>query len=523
MGQIWLQEDHPSIEIIELDSDADESEQDLNEQPDYSFGNIWNYLDKDRFLLRQPEFYEANKTAREKRRMHKANFQEDVPREIAANENYGAENYSTFYEFTNDLLDKNNTHNYQSNCFTIFNKPFKSPESSSDETEPKEHVNSPKNLNVNRTSYDCDGINVDGDVDATRTIWIYSFKNKRILSENNFELVNIPSQESGSSTSCSLDNSGEESTKGICRVSSPIPATYVPRLNLSLATTLPTVTEISEPTQRKRKTPKLDEKKNTQSVNNWIDSAVISPKVEFKGTDKQNQSDSTNVINWMCLSPRERRRRFKHTNTSPRYQPVLPVLSEVPSEPKSHSSVTDTELKQLQTTAEINVVKHKFDPVEVQTSKRNLLTSMPRKNDQITVVDVGGDDDTAMSDFSCLQKPRIVFNIRKNNVKITDPIEKLQSNNWIHEETRTEEKLKVMDTTASDTIEIGDNPQYSDSVEECAGKKLWSRNMSLLKPVEWTQFMPTADSVPSLHLSIDSDSTQQTWLKRAARCFRCCK
>lgn len=521
MGQIWLQDDTAQVEIIELDSD--ESEIESNRDQDINYGDVWNYFDKDRFTLPSPDFYQANKKARENRRMHYTNnFKHEGSSERFDNEVSGVVNdivISSFYDFTNDLPDKN-IRNHQTNCFTIINKPFNTPESSSDEIDYKERVNTPDH---NGAPYDGEVITFDEDIEsAKRTIWIYSFRNKRVLSENDFELVNIPSQDSASSTSFSLDNFTEESTK-TCRVSSPIPAAYVPRINLSAATPLPTLTEVTEPTRDFDNARSASDKNTSMQLkqgNNWFGSEVINRKSSEK--DQQDKSSSTNVINWMCLSPRERRRRFRHTSIA--YQPILPVLSEIPSsEPKSQNSHKDAVVK-LQITAEINSVENKYATVQTQTEKRSLLKCKVRSHDEdnITIEDVEGDDTKTEADLNLLQKPKIMVNSdRSNNIIITDPIEKLHSNNWIHEEAR-KVKPNTLDTSTPKTIELN-NDTYVKSSEECAGNKLWIRNMSLLKPVEWTQYMPITDSIPSLHLSIGSDPGKLTWLKRLAKCFRCLK
>lgn len=522
MGQVWLQDDTTQVEIIELDSD--DAEVTSTQKQDYNFGHYWHYVDKDRFSMPKPEIYKANRKAREKRRiMQNLNYSQDGKSpENLENEFAEVVNdivYSSYYGSTNDVSD--NKKNHQANCFTIINKPFNS-DSSSDEVEYIDRTDTSGHVNGDVPNGN-EIITFDQDVDSSkRTIWIYSFRNKRLLSDNDFELVNIPSQDSASSTSCSLDNFCEEPnvSKNAARVSSPIPATYVPRLNLSMATTLPTVTEITEPT---RNTPdEIPEPVNSptnryKSINNWCDEKITQSINGFLNhVDKQDKSSNTNVINWMSLSPRERRRRSRHTKFSPTHKSNLPVLVEVPStEPKSNDSLNENAHK-IQTTAEINIVDEK--PKKIDTPRKNLLQSGQRNKINVTEEKYakveGGDFDKQL-----LQKPQINIDLgRPKCAIITDPIEKLDSNNWIHDD-----KKQVSDTGESGIQESENSSGEHYTHNVCAGNKLWARNMSLLKPVAWSEFLPITESVPSLHLSIYSDTNKKSWLKRLAKCFRCCK
>lgn len=533
MGQIWLQDDTTQVEIIELDSD--DAEIPSTEKQDYNFGQYWQYVDKDRFSMPEPEIYQANRKAREKRRMmqnlndsYNDNSPENFENEYAEVVNDIV--YSSFYGSTDNSYDtKKNRH---PNCFTIINKPFNSDSSSDDiefinrDTDTSDHVNGDM-------PYDGEIITFDQDVDSSkRTIWIYSFRNKRLLSENDFELVNIPSQDSASSTSCSLDNFCEEPnvSKNTRRVASPIPATYVPRLNLSNATTLPTVTEITETARSKRdEIPKSVNSPNRHKSNNWLDE-----KITMNGfhVDKQDTSSNTNIINWMSLSPRERRRRFRNTKISPTYPSKLPVLIEVPStEPKPDDSFSEVSSQMIQTTAEINIVGEKPKKVETASPISNLQTS--GKRDEVIVTKVNGDVcERGDFDKKSLHKPQITIKSgRPRSAVITEPIEKLDSNNWIHEDKRLKahswvhgyEQQKVADTSGSEIQELEYTSSDRNTSNACASNRLWARHMTLLKPVAWSEFLPIATSVPSLQLSVESDSAKQSCLKRLVNCFRCFK
>ncbi|XP_028157899.1 uncharacterized protein LOC114351056, partial [Ostrinia furnacalis] len=522
MGQLWLQDDTTQVEIIELDSD--DAEVTTTGKEDYNFGQYWQYVDKDRYSMPQPEIYRTNKKAREKRRMmQNNNFTHENSPEILENEIAEVVNdivYSSFYGSTNDVSDTKPKNNHPSNCFTIINKPFNS-DTSSDEIEFIDRADNSDHMNGDMP-YDSEIITFDQDADSNkRTIWIYSFRNKRILSDNDYELVNIPSQDSTSSTSCSLENFCEEPnvTKNTRRVASPIPATYVPRLNLSMATTLPTVTEITEPTRNNvpDESPKSINGPISKPINNWFDTNTTTNGF-LNHVDKQDKSSNTNVVNWMSLSPRERRRRSRHTKFSPTCPSKLEALVEVPSaEPKSNDSLSENSHK-IQIKAEINVVDEKVKNVATVSSNRNLPPSI--KTDIIIVKDMddegheGGDFDKQL-----LQKPQIGIDVgRPKHSIITDPIEKLDSNNWIHEE-----KQNQSFTSESEVQELENTFIEHEDSKESASNKLWARNMSLLKPVAWAEFLPITESVPSLHLTIDSESEKQTWLKRLGKCFRCFK
>ncbi|XP_063382930.1 uncharacterized protein LOC134669345 [Cydia fagiglandana] len=126
------------------------------------------------------------------------------------------------------------------------------------------------------------------------TIWIYSLNNRRLLSEDTYELVNIPSRDTISSANSS-ENDIELNTSKSTRVSSPIPATHIPRLDLSLGATLPNVTEVTEP-------------KSSESLNRKYVPIRQKPTNNWCGdnSEKATKNNVANVVKWMALSPREK-------------------------------------------------------------------------------------------------------------------------------------------------------------------------------------------------------------------------
>ncbi|XP_047996243.1 uncharacterized protein LOC125234103 [Leguminivora glycinivorella] len=147
-----------------------------------------------------------------------------------------------------------------------------------------------------------------------RTIWIYSYKNRRMLSEDSYELVNIPSHETISSNDSS-ENDKELNTSKSTRVPSPVPATHIPRLDLSLGATLPNVTEVTEPKSSESLNRKYVPIKQ-KPTNNWC----------VDNSDK-TENNVTNIVNWMALSPREKRHP-RHINA----QIQLQTVAEIPQD-----------------------------------------------------------------------------------------------------------------------------------------------------------------------------------------------
>lgn len=199
----------------------------------------------------------------------------------------------------------------------MINKNFTNSDSSSDSD--IDVVNSddltmePDNWDTSKHSYEEEIITYDSELDKeSRTIWIYSFKNKNLLDD--YELTDtIKKDMSFSSTSSSTEQYEErvkDKSTNIRRLGSPIPPTYIPRLNLTLGPTLSTVSEDSEP--NKQTPPSLSHKspqaRFPKQRNSWV---MTDTEKSDTPTSGRKTEKSTNIVNWMALSPREKRRRSK--------------------------------------------------------------------------------------------------------------------------------------------------------------------------------------------------------------------
>ncbi|CAF4825777.1 unnamed protein product [Pieris macdunnoughi] len=240
-----------AVEIVELNNSSD----DCGDNTDNSFNyepeiHPWSFISQD--LYSDEDSYRINKTARERRRFKEST---DGLANTTSNQERGPEQtYPSFYCFERDnskYHDYKSYANRQVNCFTIPNNLGTSSTSSDDQNVDIDRIqcgdtNPNRNFDKN-TEYDEVYFSQDADTDK-RTIWIYSFKNRRTLSENDYILTNMPSKDSSSCTS-STDDLELEPTKESqsTRLATPIP--FIPRLNLNLTSTLPTLTEVIEPTK----------------------------------------------------------------------------------------------------------------------------------------------------------------------------------------------------------------------------------------------------------------------------------
>ncbi|CAG9791002.1 unnamed protein product [Diatraea saccharalis] len=527
MNQLWVQDEYPKVKILELNSD--DSDGQLSDDDD-KYSHIWNNVNGHIMAMNEPDHFNSDYKSKEKNcTQNGVSSQMTRSFDTVDDDNLNdsiTDMRSNIYK-KNDRSHENLRRTHQNSCFTVLNKVFNSSDSSLDDVEVIEYSNT-RDYNFN----DCDRMHsgdiltLDEDGNKKSTIWIYSIKNKRVLSENTSELVNVPSQESTSSTSRSLENYQEEQEnykrETPRRVGSPIPATYIPRLNL-LSPRLPTVTEVTEPIRTLIKgSSDSSECYNPLSghklINGWLGGENKTINITRNCKTYPKKSPTTDVGNQICPSPRERRRRYKHTNLNNTNIATSP--SEFETRRKFEESTNEKlSFKKIETTAEINLSDSKSEERESFVAKtEDVIINDGQKNDKSDHEDIYNE--------SALRKPKII--IQKQNVnkigKISDPIDKLDNNGWICEE-KTDiynDDSKEQQLIDIETI-INDQNVKLACPNNNAGNRLWARNTLLLRPAEWNEYRSIANSIPSLAMSIATNSNKHTWLCRLSDCFRCCK
>lgn len=326
IDRLWLNDDDIAggVQIIELkSSDGSDASQDKN-KGDQENSQKNNY---DQFQISDPRSVNAN--AREKRRLKNQSpqYQNQFAEKninYVFDTTYDNDNfYKDFYASPSNTKDENVVANHQMNCFTILDKHYTdiSENSSAEDFDNIEVIdcdNLPPGYTLNNCTHEEDLVPYDMEADVEkRMVWIYSFKNKRLLSDNDFELVNIPSQDLSAAQS-SIENLPElnDLDKNF-RAATPIPPTFVPRLNLTMTSTLPTVAEAIEPSEQLLSPKGGEEIPNEQvkrkPLNNWFYSENATP--TSKEESCTGMEKSTNVVDWMALSPREKRRRLNSSSS----------------------------------------------------------------------------------------------------------------------------------------------------------------------------------------------------------------
>lgn len=435
--------------------------------------------------------------------------------------------------------------NHPMNCFSIFNKHFIDTDSdSSTEGEYGEvEVITSSDLILDRSkweplnnnAYDEEIVTYGTDLDQeTRTIWIYSYKNKHLISDEDCLDNNQDKETQSANTSHTTDSSGEhtaDKSTSFCRLGSPAPPAGIPRLDLSLVPTLSTVTEISE--RNVQTTPKEVNQPINRNIqkptNNWF--ASESAKLEGAKSIRK-QEKSTNIINWMGLSPRERRRVLKDNSTSDRW--VGSRLNLADSNVEKHGDEIIHEVNQNDGVKVLVDVEVHADVNDKSDSKNVPEVKSPRTT-KTNVPNTAAVNKIKYADEVCeeFQKDRgdhyvklvVAPAIRltpnkKKPPEITDPLETLESSNWIRE-SRDERVTNVYDYVL-DAQELSPEARRE---RESAVDRAWMRNsISFLKPSQWTAFDPIAESPVSYHLSLGSIiEERQTWYKRFLNFFKCCK
>ncbi|KAJ2949476.1 hypothetical protein O0L34_g15398 [Tuta absoluta] len=575
---IWMQNDHATagVQIVELrSSESGKSGDSPDDDKDYFplphqfpvYGQ-WSCSKQN-----IEDDYRRNEAARERRRL---NLNTARSNEFPSDASDCEDDYVFAEVFVADARNPppENVMYNQRNCFTIHDKHYLNSDTSEEEYTDVEVIKLNRNETdpnlVYRNNYD-DNMRYDqGDQDDKRTVWIYSFKNRNLLSESDFELVNIPSQDL--STNSSGDDFQQPTVENnVNRVSSPIPM-YIPRLILPTTPTLPTLTEVTEPGKQSSTNEDTPIKRGFRE-NNWCASepSTSKPRAIHPAT-------SNSIVNWMALSPREKRRKMRYA--SPINLPSdlpgrLATVDEeiIPQEKKEASKadiLVDLLTKGADETCQCGadcanrVVIENHDEsydVIVSCDRHSLAEGVSSKPDAqiesplissdksvrtITIQKIGDASDElnnteplnrehsnishySSRDISVQAQmgtpkdrgdhlptmktvPRIRINSKLYSRTVDGPMENIESNNWIHEEPLIKD-------------ERIETPQ--DARGDRASGALWERNMLLLKPSVWAAYEEVFDqqSIPSLHLSMNTDSIEenQTFIKRVTKYLSCCK
>lgn len=560
VGQIWLQEDEPTaVEIIELNS-SDEYEPSPDEGLNNNLDDAWSYINNDR-LQQIEDNYKINRKARERWRQNHEN------RFNSTNTATNSDNHlinQLYSDIAGNHRDDNDLINHQINCFTIINKHFVNSDTSSEEEFADVEI-----ITSNDIIMEPNNKEVMTDLDKeTRTIWIYSFKNKHLLSEDDYEVTNIGGRELCSSTSSSIETD-EELTKdkstNVRRIGSPIPPAYIPRLNL--APTLSTVTEVSEPIMKQASSNGSNKSSRFQKPKNgWFlnDSEKLDSGRSISKCEK-----STNIVNWMALSPRERRRRPKDQEDrwegtvlnleSPKLVNVLADENQ-----KADESPQDKPIR-LQVDVDVHVSVNEKSPDKRSTgTPTSIGITMKSKKEELSplnkikcldtllecVKDRGDHEIKFENNQQVLCNTLIPYvephgHIMVRHIADTDPQPLRSSADW-HRETQ-EEKQTADYNYETGKVYLGDRKRGlhhhnhhchindhghghshshghdHDHDHDHGHDHVWEKNARpSLKPSDWYAYAPVRSSL-SLHLSMGSIAPQRLpWYKRFINCI-CCK
>ncbi|XP_013169963.1 PREDICTED: uncharacterized protein LOC106119485 [Papilio xuthus] len=471
-------EQQSSLKIIELnDSNTTDSDENYDQQ------HTWCYVDK-RLEKESESKYKVNAQARAKRRMNRVS-----PEIVNKTIDYLTYDNKDFVETENsnlsnalyNALTTERIPNNPLNCFTIINNELADSDQTTSDNEDSMKIIQCGDvvLEDHKRSIYSNETNYNRNIDSKRTIWIYSFKNRNLLTE---ESENVSTEDSTSSSSFENNDYKE-------RISTPIPS-FIPRLNFYVAATLPPVTEVIEPLH-------IATPNNIDKTETLVSKLQVTPQFSEQNSPALNTAvPSQNIINWMALSPRERRRKIK-------------------------TNLTDV----IVNDCEINIASNKHTESNLPLNiDKDLTYVIPKRNevDNEITIDSNHDDNTIDEkgdhrQIIQLKKPQILLKTISPN--ITDPIEKLNGDEWIG--SKDENKEENLDIDEKKIEEI----QKPVNIIRCAGDRLLNKNMTLLKPVEWAQYLPITDSIPSLHLSLPSDinDEKKSWFKYIIKYFQCCK
>ncbi|XP_022824835.1 uncharacterized protein LOC111355284 [Spodoptera litura] len=574
VGQIWLQDEPAGVEIIELNT-SDENDPPPVENMNNCMDHAWSYS-KSETLQHLEDDYKINQKARERRRMQQDHRFFNASTATNTHDQYTNNNYYDS-DIENQYNEDNHLINHQVNCFTIINKHFIQSDSSSDADleiiTSNDMLTEGNNWDSGNRPYKEEIITYDPDLDKeARTIWIYSFKNKHLLAEDDYDCGKTAVRDISTSTSYSTENEEEEKTKDIStsvsRLGSPIPPAYIPRLNLSFGPTLSTVTEVSEPNKQMSPNPSYKSPKNVlqKPINGWFKNEMN--KVDSARSIEKFEK-STNIINWMALSPREKRRRskdpgdkwegnilklerFRNEETLVNKTQELPTINSI-QEDKSHQENS----YRLQVDVDVHVSVNDKTPDRrslgtpnggeiVLNSKaedrspNSLLKCLPLDFTSNTLD--RGDHDMKLEqthvnhDIKLEQTERVDCDIKfgqTQQVMCVTPRKPhplyLRAHGPID---APEENIKidpiVWDREEREEKETASYNYLTDKMK-CAVKDpddMWMKNNTpFLQPSKWDDYASLADSPLTIQMSInETEIKRKTWFKRVfKRVINCCQ
>ncbi|CAH0588147.1 unnamed protein product [Chrysodeixis includens] len=540
VGQIWLQEDEPTaVEIIELNS-SDEYDPSPDERPNNNLDHAWSYINNDR-LQQLEDNYKINKKARERWRQNHENQFNSTNTATNTDNNLINQFYS---DIAGNHRDDNDLINHKVNCFTIINKHFTNSDSSTEEDFADVEIITSKDMAMEPTNKE-----IITDLDKeTRTIWIYSFKNKHLLSEDDYEPTNIAARDLCSSTSSSIETD-DELTKvrstNVRRIGSPIPPAYIPRLNL--APTLSTVTEVSEPIMKHASSNGSNKSSMFQKPKNgWF----LNEHEKFDdGLSISKREKTTNIVNWMALSPRERRRRPKHDD---RWEGTVlnlesPKIANISADEKQKADESPQDKPfRLQVDVDVHVSVNDKSPDKRSTgTPTNVEVRMKSKKDEpsplnklkcmdtlLECVKDRGDHEIKFENnhqILCNTLPpyvepqRFVMVNHINDEFEDDAVDQRPprtSAEW-HRETQEESQTADYDYETGN-VHIGEHKHAH--MDSNIPDHVWEHNAKpCLKPAEWYAYAPERTSL-SLRLSVASvPELRRPWYRRLIKWLTCCK
>ncbi|KAJ8718593.1 hypothetical protein PYW08_002830 [Mythimna loreyi] len=543
VGQIWLQDEVTPVEIIELNT-SDEIDPSANESLGNRLSHAWSFTNNEK-LQQIEDSYRINKKARERRRLNHENQFRTTNTATNTNNRYLNNNfYPDIVE--NQFIDDRQLINHQVNCFTMLNKNFTNSDSSSEadiEVLNSDDLPMDNNWEASKHSYEEEIITYDPELDKeTRTVWIYSFKNKHLLDD--YELTDAVTRDmSFSSTSSSTEGYDEkvrDKSTNMRRLGSPIPPTYIPRLNLTLGPTLSTVSEVSEP--NKQTSPSLSHKsprpRFQKHKNSWV--MAETEKLDTSRSGRKIEK-STNVVNWMGLSPREKRRSSKQQ--SDKWVGELLKLETLPIKESNQQQTEDDsgQDNNLRLKVDVDVHVNEKTPEKRSVGTPNSANTIMKPNtDKICSIDLLKRPPLDVQSDELDRGDHTPFAQTQQVLCFSGPshiYETIDFNDHVH--MRVIGKLTVIEERAIEVdpvrwereqnIEVETaNYDYLTDQLKIAKKdpdQTWLKNNApLLVPSSWQDYAAAAEPPLTIEMSNPNVATSRTpWYKRFFKTLNCFK
>ncbi|XP_063368214.1 uncharacterized protein LOC134656587 [Cydia amplana] len=393
---------------------------------------------------------------------------------------------------------------FNQTCFNILDKlsalkvdssleDFDSNEAQDDETE-------------NRwDSVDNDEYVFSSDLDPEkRTIWIYSLKNRRMLSEDSYDLVDIRSRETICSDNSS-ENDKELNTSKSTRVSSPIPATHIPRLDLSLGATLPNVTEVTEP-------------KSSESLNRYVPIRQKPTNNWCVDSEKANKNNVTTIVNWMALSPREKCP-SRHINAQIQLQMVVEVPQDEDRVQDPDTNFPDPAIFEAKSNREDKLDKSDETIIKTPLQNDSQRSSASSKRGQCV--------DNATYLISPFVRRVDLNPLTENEITLKNKTWSALDDGQVKKRFTVSQSLQSPITKPTENLESHDlivkygQKCHLDRRVKSACDSYMINNLYLPNPQEWNTYL----SVPATRRSVQEPEveTNKTLLQKCISCFGCCK